>query len=89
MQIDAKKLFDLIAEVHEQFQREVNQSVPKNDNAQGIRALGGMGALERLERALRLRLGLFERAEDLEGENVQRIEELPTRRPMRTVSRKV
>ncbi len=78
MQIDLKKLLDIFAELHEELQREVNQSVLKNDREQGVHALAGMGALERLERKLKLRFGLFERAEDLESDgSVQRIEELP------------
>ena len=39
----------IIADIHEELQREANQSILKKDHAQGLAALGGIDALQRLE----------------------------------------
>ncbi len=57
MDIPFSKVLDALQDLSEQIQREANQSILKRDHCQGLAALGGLDALERLESRLRLSLG--------------------------------
>lgn len=56
--IDVSKLISLLADLKEEFQREANQSILKHDQAQGMSALGGLDAVQRVERRIKLSLGV-------------------------------
>jgi hypothetical protein len=56
--IDVSKLVSLLADLKEEFQREANQSILKHDPSQGMSALGGLDAVQRVERRIKLSLGV-------------------------------
>jgi len=59
MQIDLEKLGRILDDIKEEFQREVNQSVLKGTaGSQGMAALGGLDAVQRIERRISISLGV-------------------------------
>jgi hypothetical protein len=58
MQIDLERLSRILDDAKEEFQREVNQAVLKNNMNQGVAALGGLDAVQRIERRISITLGV-------------------------------
>lgn len=58
MQIDVEKLGLIFDQTKEEFQREANQAIRKNDMSQGVAALGGLDAVQRIERKVSILLGV-------------------------------
>ena len=57
-QIAVSKLVALLDEIKDEFQREANQSILKHDSSQGMAALSGLDAVQRIERRIALSLGV-------------------------------
>lgn len=47
--IEVSKLIAIMRAMRDEFQREANQSILKHDHAQGMSALGGLDAIQRVE----------------------------------------
>lgn len=52
MQIDVEKLMRVFDEAKEEFQREANQAIRQSDMSKGMAALGGLDAIQRIERRI-------------------------------------
>lgn len=57
-QIDLSRLASILNDLKGEFQREANQSILKHDQAQGMSALDGLDAVQRIERRIKLALGV-------------------------------
>lgn len=57
-QIDVCSLISILHDLKGEFQREANQSILKHDASQGMAALGGLDAVQRIERRIKLILNV-------------------------------